>query len=216
MIRVDGLSKSYEIRGGWRTVLRDINLVVKRGQKIGILGLNGSGKSTLIRLLGGTSVPDVGTIERGMTVSWPLALGSGMQGSLTGYDNLKFICRIYGSEIDTVLHFVEEFAELGRYFYEPTKSYSSGMRARLSFAISMAIEFDCYLIDETFSVGDERFRARCYDELIVKRADRSLVLVSHQAETVRDLCDLACVLHEHTLHHFDDVESAYAFYRNNK
>ncbi len=209
-----GVSKSYEVRGGWRTVLHDINLVVERGQKIGVLGLNGAGKSTLIKLLGGISLPNEGTIERGMSISWPLALDGGFQGSLTGYDNLKFICRIYNSDIDTVLPFVEEFAELGKYLYEPAKSYSSGMRSRLGFAISMAIEFDCYLIDETLAVGDERFRARCHDELIVKRADRSLVLVSHQAETIRELCDRACVLHEQTLHHFKDVDSAYAFYRS--
>ena len=214
MIRVNDVSKSYEVRGGWRTVLYDINLVVERGQKIGVLGLNGAGKSTLIKLLGGVSLPDEGTIERGMSISRPLALDGGFQGSLTGYDNLKFICRIYGADIDTVLPFVEEFAELGKYLHEPTKSYSSGMRSRLGFAISMAIEFDCYLIDETLAVGDERFRARCHDELIVKRSDRSLVLVSHQAETIRELCDRACVLHEQTLHHFDDVDSAYAFYRS--
>ncbi len=214
LIRVNGVSKSYEVRGGWRTVLHDINLVVERGQKIGVLGLNGAGKSTLIKLLGGVSLPDEGTIERGMSISWPLALDGGFQGSLTGYDNLKFICRIYGAEINTVLPFVEEFAELGKYLHEPAKSYSSGMRSRLGFAISMAIEFDCYLIDETLAVGDERFRARCHDELIVKRADRSLVLVSHQAETIRELCDRACVLHEQTLHHFDDVDSAYTFYRS--
>jgi capsular polysaccharide transport system ATP-binding protein len=212
-MRVKGVSKSYEVRGGWRTVLNNINLVVERGQKIGILGLNGAGKSTLVKLLGGVSLPDEGTIERGMSISWPLALDGGFQGSLTGYDNLKFICRIYGADIETVLPFVEEFAELGKYLHEPSKSYSSGMRSRLGFAISMAIEFDCYLIDETLAVGDERFRARCHDELVVKRADRSLVLVSHEAETIRELCDRAYVLHEQTLHHFDDVDSAYTFYR---
>lgn len=214
MIRVEAVSKSYEVRGGWRNVLHDINLNVDQGQKIGILGLNGAGKSTLIRLLGGITLPDAGTIERGMSISWPLALDGGFQGSLTGYDNLKFICRIYGADIDTVLPFVEDFAELGKYLYEPAKSYSSGMRSRLGFAISMAIEFDCYLIDETLAVGDERFRARCHEELIVKREDRALVLVSHQAETIRELCDKACVLHEQTLHHFDDIDSAYAFYRS--
>jgi len=214
VIRVQDVSKSYEVRGGWRVVLRNINLVVKQGQKIGVLGLNGSGKSTLIRLLGGISLPDEGMIERAMSISWPLALDGGFQGSLTGYDNLKFICRIYGSDINTVLSFVEEFTELGKYLYEPAKSYSTGMRSRLAFAISMAIEFDCYLIDETLAVGDERFRARCHDELIVKRADRSLVIVSHQAETIRELCDKACVLHEQTLHHFDDVNSAYALYQS--
>ncbi len=214
MIRVEHVSKAYEVRGGHRTVLNDINLSVGRGQKVGILGLNGAGKSTLIRLLGGVTLPDEGTIERGMSISWPLALDGGFQGSLTGYDNLKFICRIYGAEIDTVLPFVQDFAELGKYLYEPAKSYSSGMRSRLGFAISMAIEFDCYLIDETLAVGDERFKARCHEELIVKRADRALVLVSHQADTIRSLCDTACVLHNQQLHHFVDVDEAYTFYRS--
>lgn len=195
-------------------MLHDINLIVEKGQKIGVLGLNGAGKSTLIRLLGGISLPDEGRIERGMRISWPLALDGGFQGSLTGYDNLKFICRIYGADIDKVLPFVEDFAELGKYLYEPAKSYSNGMRSRLGFAISMAIEFDCYLIDESLAVGDERFRARCHDELIVKRADRAFVLVSHQAETIRSLCDTACVLHNQQLHHFGDFDQAYSFYRS--
>ncbi len=214
MIRVTHVSKAYEVRGGSRIVLNDINLSVARGQKVGILGLNGAGKSTLIRVLGGVTLPDEGTVERGMSVSWPLTLDGGFQGSLTGYDNLKFICRIYGADIETVLPFVQEFAELGKYLYEPAKSYSSGMRSRLGFAISMAIEFDSYLIDETFAVGDERFKARCYDELIVKRADRALVLVSHQADTIRSLCDIACVLHNQQMHHFGDVDEAYTFYRS--
>ena len=214
MIRVEGVSKSYEVRGGLRTVLRDINLTVRPGQKVGILGLNGAGKSTFIRLLGGVTLPDEGSIERDMSVSWPLALSGGFQGSLTGYDNLKFICRIYAADISDTLPFVEDFAELGRYLYEPVKSYSSGMRARLAFAISMSFEFDCYLIDEGFSVGDERFTARGHEELIVKRANRAIVLVSHQAETVRKLCDTACVLHEQRLHHFDDLDEAYSYYRS--
>jgi capsular polysaccharide transport system ATP-binding protein len=214
MICVKGVSKSYEVRGGWRNVLQNVNLTVLPGQKLGILGLNGAGKSTLIRLLGGVTLPDEGSIERGMTVSWPLALGGGFQGSLTGYDNLKFVCRIYGADIEVTLPFVENFAELGKYLYEPVKSYSSGMRARLAFAISMSFEFDCYLIDEGFSVGDERFTSRGHEEWIVKRADRAVVLVSHQVETVRKLCDTACVLHERHLHHFDDVDEAYSYYRS--
>jgi capsular polysaccharide transport system ATP-binding protein len=214
MIHVNRVSKAYKVRGGDRIVLDNVNLSVGRGKKVGVLGLNGAGKSTLIRLLGGVTLPDEGTIDRGMSVSWPLALDGGFQGTLTGYDNLKFICRIYGAEIDNVLPFVHDFAELGKYLYEPTKSYSSGMRSRLGFAISMAIEFDCYLIDETLAVGDERFKARCYDELIVKRADRALVIVSHQADIIRSLCDYACVLHNQQLHHFGDVDEAYTFYRS--
>jgi capsular polysaccharide transport system ATP-binding protein len=147
-----------------------------------------------------------------MTISWPLAFAGAFQGSLTGLDNLRFICRIYGKDIDSVLPFVKDFAELDKYFYEPVKIYSSGMRARLAFALSMAIDFDCYLIDEVLAVGDGRFLNRCREELLVKRRDRAMVLVSHSASTIREVCDRASVLHNRTLHHFDDMDEAYEFY----
>lgn len=213
LICAENIAKSYDSRSGPRTVLRDVNLTVDCGQRIGILGLNGSGKSTLIRILAGLIRPDHGTVITHGGVSWPLALDGGFQGSLTGYDNVRFISRIYGRNLYDVLGFVEDFAELGTYLYEPTRSYSAGMRSRLAFAISMAIEFDCYLIDETLAVGDERFKAKCNYELNIKRANRSLVLVSHQADTVRALCDSACVLHENSLHHFVNVSQAYEFYQ---
>jgi capsular polysaccharide transport system ATP-binding protein len=189
-----------------------VNLEISPGLRLGILGRNGAGKSTLINLLGGVDVPDSGKIERSMTMSWPLAFSGAFQGSLTGLDNLRFICRIYDKDIESVLHFVKEFAELGKYFYEPVKSYSAGMRARLAFALSMAIDFDCYLIDEVLAVGDGRFLNRCREELLVKRKDRAMVLVSHQASTVREVCDRASVLHDKKLHHFDDMDEAYEFY----
>ena len=212
MIRVIDLSKAYRTSRGWNSVLENINLDITPGLRVGILGRNGAGKSTLINLLGGIDIPDSGKIERSMTMSWPLAFSGAFQGSLTGLDNLRFICRIYDKEIDCVLPFVEDFAELGKYFYEPVKSYSAGMRARLAFALSMAIDFDCYLIDEVLAVGDGRFLNRCREELLVKRRDRAMILVSHQANTVRDICDRASVLHEKKLHHFDDMDEAYAFY----
>lgn len=212
MIRVTDLSKAYRTRRGWNSVLEHINLEIAPGMRLGILGRNGAGKSTLINLLGGVDVPDSGKIERSMTMSWPLAFAGAFQGSLTGLDNLRFICRVYGKDIDSVLPFVKEFAELEKYFYEPVKTYSAGMRARLAFALSMAIDFDCYLIDEVLAVGDGRFLNRCREELLVKRRDRAMVLVSHQAGTVREVCDCASVLHDKTLHHFDDMDEAYEFY----
>ena len=214
MIRVVNLSKSFRTRHGWSPVLQNINLDIKPGERLGILGRNGAGKSTLINVLGGVAVPDNGRIERKMTVSWPLAFSGAFQGSLTGLDNLKFICRIYNKDMNEALPFVIEFAELGKYFYEPVKTYSAGMRSRLAFALSMAIDFDCYLIDEVLSVGDGRFLNRCREELLVKRRDRAMVLVSHQAGTIREVCDRASVLHNKTLHHFDDMDEAYAFYEN--
>lgn len=212
MIRVIDLSKAYRTSRGWNSVLENLNLEISPGLRLGILGQNGAGKSTLINLLGGVDVPDSGKIERSMTMSWPLAFSGAFQGSLTGLDNLRFICRIYGKDIESVLPFVKEFAELGKYFYEPVKSYSAGMRARLAFALSMAIDFDCYLIDEVLAVGDGRFLNRCREELLVKRKDRAMVLVSHQASTVREVCDRASVLHDKKLHHFDDMDEAYEFY----
>ena len=148
MIQLYNVCKRYGTRGGAVSVFEGINLTVQPGEKLGILGRNGAGKSTLIRLLGGTERPNAGHISRSMTVSWPLAFGGAFQGSLTGLDNLRFICRIHGTSTDDKIPFVQEFSELGRYLYEPVKTYSAGMRARLAFALSMVIEFDCFLIDE--------------------------------------------------------------------
>jgi capsular polysaccharide transport system ATP-binding protein len=137
---------------------------------------------------------------------------TGVQGSMTGMDNVKFICRIYGVDSEDIMVFVENFAELGRYIREPVRSYSSGMKARLSFAISMAIDFDCMLIDEVLAVGDQRFKERCREELLVKRKERAVVLVSHEPGMIREICDSAYVLVEGHLHHFNEVEEAYLFY----
>jgi capsular polysaccharide transport system ATP-binding protein len=215
MIQVSQLTKSYPTRTGLHTVLDDVNLTVHRGQKLGVLGRNGAGKSTLIRILSGAERPTSGHIQRDMSLSWPLAFGGAFQGSLTGVDNLKFICRIYGVDHREKIDYVESFAELGRYMREPVKNYSSGMRARLAFAISMAVEFDCFLIDEVISVGDARFHAKCEEELFQKRKDRAFVIVSHEAHNIREHCDTAAVLHAGRIRVFDDVDAAYEFYREN-
>lgn len=212
MIEIRNLTKQYRTRNGWVTVLNNINLTVQPGEKIGILGRNGSGKSTLIRLISGAEMPTKGNIERSMSVSWPLAFAGGFQGSLTGLDNVRFICRVYNADASTVVPFVEDFAELGNYFKEPLKTYSSGMRARLAFALSMAIEFDCFLIDEVISVGDERFHKKCQTELFEKRHDRAMIIVSHNAHNIRNHCERACVLKDGMLHKFDDIEAAYTYY----
>jgi capsular polysaccharide transport system ATP-binding protein len=196
-------------------VLENVTLQIKPGQKLGILGRNGSGKSTLVRLMGGAEQPDSGTIHRGMRISWPLALSGGFQGSLTGMDNMRFICRVYGESVEDKIPFVEEFSSLGSYLHEPVKSYSSGMRARLAFAISMIIDFDCYLIDEITAVGDDRFRRRCQAELFEKRGDRAMVLVSHVPDFIRAHCDSAGVMKGGKFYAFDQVQAALEFYRGN-
>ncbi|MCA8062689.1 MULTISPECIES: ABC transporter ATP-binding protein [unclassified Burkholderia] len=215
MIELKNIAKDYYTRQGRRRVLEKIDLRVDRGEKIGILGRNGAGKSTLIRLISGAELPSAGMVHRNMSVSWPLAFGGAFQGSLTGMDNLRFICRIYGVNIKDAEPFVQEFSELGYYLREPVKSYSAGMRARLAFALSMAIEFDCFLIDEIIAVGDSRFHAKCHHELFERRADRALIIVSHDAAYIREHCTRAAVLVQGRLRMFDEIEEAYAFYQEN-
>lgn len=212
MIRVENVTKIYPVRGGSRIVLDNINFSLKKGEKIGILGRNGAGKSTLIRLLGGVELPTSGEIIRDMTLSWPLAFGGAFQGSLTGVDNIRFICRIYGVEYDRVYDFVESFAELGKYLQEPVKVYSSGMRARLAFALSLAIDFDCYLIDEVLSVGDANFHKKSHEELFVKRADKSMIIVSHELHNIKEFCSKAALLNKGKLQVYEDLDEAMAIY----
>jgi capsular polysaccharide transport system ATP-binding protein len=212
MIRLLDVNKIYPTGSGPVHVLRDINLTVRPGERIGILGRNGAGKSTLIRLISGAERPTTGMVERGMSVSWPLAFGGAFQGSLTGLDNLRFICRIYGVDPKEKIAFVEDFSELGIYLREPVKTYSSGMRARLAFAISMVVEFDCFLIDEIIAVGDARFHEKCNHELFEKRGDRAMIIVSHNAGYIREHCSRAAVLLGGELHSAPTLDEAFALY----
>lgn len=214
MIVLENLSKVYGTRQGPHVVLDQINLRVEKSQKIGILGRNGAGKSTLIRLISGAEYPTSGSIRRGMSVSWPLAFGGAFHNNLTGFDNLRFICRIYDVEYRSVLPFVEDFTELGAYMREPVLHYSEGMRARLAFALSLAIEFDCFLIDEVIAVGDSRFHEKCGVELFDKRKDRAMILVSHSADTIKSYCESASVLSGGKLRSFESVDEAYAHYQS--
>ena len=212
MIELCDVVKDYPTRSGPVRVLDGINLVIRPGQQLGILGRNGAGKSTMIRLISGTELPTSGTVRRSMSVSWPLAFGAAFQGTLTGYDNLRFICRAYGVDPRQCVDFVEEFSELGIYLREPVKTYSSGMRARLAFAISMTVDFDCYLIDEVIAVGDARFHAKCLTELFEKRAERAKIIVSHDPHYIREHCRNAAVLWGGKLTYFDDLDAAFAHY----
>lgn len=213
MIRVSDVHKIYHTRFGSNHVLNGVSFDLKMGEKLGILGRNGAGKSTLVRLVSGAEPPTAGTIERTMSVSWPLAFGGAFQVNLTGKDNVRFISRIYDQDFERNLAFVEDFAELGPYLKEPVRTYSSGMRARLAFAISMIIEFDCFLIDEVGAVGDARFHERCNYELFGKRCDRAMIVISHDAAYVRDHCNRFAVLHDARLTLYDDFELAYADFK---
>src|SRR5258706_9842741 len=212
MLSVEHVSKVYSTRRGRRLVLDDVSFQLRRGRNLGILGRNGAGKSTLIRLISGAERPTSGHIRRGMRVSWPLAFGGAFQPHLTGLDNLKFVCRVYGVDYKPLVPFVEDFTELGIYFREPVLHYSNGMLTRLAFALSMAIEFDCFLIDEAMVVGDVRFHERCHFELFHKRRDRAFILVTHDANVIKLYCKNACVLHDGHLLPFSSVDAAYDYY----
>lgn len=212
MIVCSNICKSYRHGSGTKRVLEDVNLTVRSGERLALLGRNGAGKTTLIKLIGGVEFPTAGKVYRNMSVSWPLGFSGGFQGSLTGYDNARFIARIYGRDYKDVKVFVEDFTELGHQLKMPVKTYSSGMRARLAFALSLAIEFDCYLIDEIILVGDQNFQRKCHIELFDKRADRSMVLASHSADIVREYCNRAFVIHGGRGTAHDDVNSALEIY----
>jgi capsular polysaccharide transport system ATP-binding protein len=213
MLALESVSKVYATRHGKREIFKDVSFRLARGENLGILGRNGAGKSTLIRLISGAEYPTSGRIVRGMSVSWPLAFSGAFQSHLTGLDNLKFVCRVYGVDHKPLVPFVEEFTELGIYFREPVSHYSNGMLTRLAFALSMAIEFDCFLIDEAMVVGDVRFHERCHIELFHKRKDRAFILVTHDANVIKLYCKNACVLHEGRLLQFPTVEAAYDFHQ---
>lgn len=213
MIRLTNVCKDYPVRGGMRRVLDDINLTIEPGEKVGILGQNGAGKSTLIRLISGSEPQTQGTIERNMSVSWPLAFTGGFAGSLTGADNVRFICRIYGVDFEPRFQFVEDFSELGLYLNEPVHTYSSGMRARLAFAISMTIDFDCFLIDEVMAVGDERFKERCKVELFEKRRDKAMLIVSHSHRYLKGTCDRFLLFREGRIEDHQNFDEVYFRYK---
>ncbi len=174
-ISLEGIVKKYHTPSGAKTVLDGISFSIKKGEKIAVLGRNGAGKSTLVKLIGGVERPTQGKIHRGMSMSWPLAFGGGFEPAMTGLDNIRFIARLYGRPIEETIEAVDDFAELGRNLIMPVKSYSSGMRARLAFALTLAIDFDCLLIDEVISVGDQRFHRKCHDALFVQRKHCSMI-----------------------------------------
>lgn len=212
MIELRGIEKAYRTRHGLRPVIRPTNLVFYRGSNTAVLGLNGAGKSTLLRLIAGVERPDRGKVIKDVTVSSPLGLAGAFNGSLTGAENLKFVCRIYGLDIRETTEFVRDFSELGPYFYEPVASYSSGMRARLMFGLSMAVDFQVYLIDEGLSVGDASFRQKCQDAFAARRSRSDLIMTSHSMSTIRDFCSTAVVIDDGHVVPFQDLDAAEEYY----
>lgn len=213
-IQVSNLTKLYETQIGWRRVLDDVSFSLEPGEKIAVLGRNGAGKSTLVRIIGGVETPSGGTVRRGLFQSWPIAFAGGFEVAMSGFDNIRFIARIYDVPIRETIEKVDDFAELGRLLYLPVKTYSSGMRARLAFALTLAIDFECFLIDEVIAVGDQRFQRKCYDALFVQRVHRAMILVSHDVNIVRQYCDKALVLKSGRGRVFDDLDLALDIYHS--
>jgi capsular polysaccharide transport system ATP-binding protein len=212
MIACENVRKSYSLGRGRKYALRGIDFRIEKGERVGFMGRNGAGKSTLIRLIGGVELPTAGEIVRRMTVSWPLAFAGGFQGSLTGFDNARFIARIYGRDYREIRDYVEDFAEIGHYMKMPVKTYSAGMKARLAFGLSLAIEFDCYLIDEVIAVGDHRFQEKCKRALFENRVDRALILASHSPALIREYCGRAMVLADGHGVMYDQIDAALEAY----
>ena len=212
MIALEHVYKSYPLKEGRNLVLNDVNLRMEEGKNIAILGLNGAGKSTLIRIIGGAEAPDRGRVIRTSRVSWPIGFAGCFHGSLSGRENLRFVSRIYGADIRKVTEYVENFAELGPYLDMPVKTYSSGMRSKLAFGLSMAIQFAFYLIDEAFSVGDAPFRKKAELALKERTSEATLIFVSHSLGAVRQMCDCGAVLNAGILTYYPILEDAIKHY----
>jgi capsular polysaccharide transport system ATP-binding protein len=213
MIELENVFKAYRTHKGMRVILDHVSLRLERGRNIGILGYNGAGKSTLLRILSGVEAPDAGVVRRQGRFSWPLGFAGGFSASLSGEENCRFVARLYGEEVDRVVGFTHEFSELGDYFYMPIKTYSSGMKGRLAFGLSMAIDFDVYLVDELTAVGDARFNGKCKEAFAERRSKSTLIMVSHQQKTIRDFCDTCAVLNDGHLTVYDSMDEAEATYK---
>jgi capsular polysaccharide transport system ATP-binding protein len=220
VIALNGLWKKYhgDTKSDW--VLKNVNLNIPKGVSVGLVGQNGAGKSTLLSLIGGIDTPDKGSVETDCSVSWPIGLSGGFQGSMTGRQNVKFVARLHGGEylVKKVVSYVEEFAELGSAFDRPVRTYSSGMRSRLAFGLSLAIDFDVYLSDEATAVGDAKFKEKATNEFKSRVGSASLIMVSHSEDILRDLCQSGIWMHDGSAFWFPDISDAldaYAEYRNN-
>ena len=207
---VRGLCKRYEGASG--ALFQGLDFDLRDRQRLAILGRNGQGKSTLIKILGGIMPYSGGKIEWPMTSSWPIGFGGGFQGSLTGLDNIRFLSRLYNRDYKDMLARVDDFAELGNALRMQVRHYSSGMRARLAFGLSLAIEFDCYLIDELVAVGDARFQRKCQEELFQNRAHRAFLMASHDTSMLTHYCDRALIIESGQAKMFEDVEEAVDVY----
>ncbi len=206
------VTKVFEGEHGTIRALDGVSFRVGPGERLGILGPNGSGKSTLIKVLSGILAPTTGEVRRGLKLSWPLALGGGFEGQLTGGDNVRFLCRLYDLPLRETFDYVTEFSELGRHMHMPVRFYSDGMRMRLAFSLSLAMDFECYLIDEVILVGDRRFQIKCHDELFGRRSHCGMIMAVHDAGMVKEYCQSALIMKGGRGRLVDDVSMAGRIY----
>ena len=210
MIRFENLSKSFWVNGHRKVVIDNLTAELPSGRSLALLGRNGAGKSTLLQLIGGLMPPDTGRVISEGTLSWPVGFGGSFHRALTGAQNIRFIARIYGVDTDSLIAFVEDFADLGQHFYMPVRSYSSGMRSRLAFGASMGIYFDTYLVDEVTAVGDADFKRKSRAVFRERMKQSSAIMVSHDMQQVRQFCDAGIVLEHGKIAYYDNLEEAIA------
>lgn len=213
MITFDNVFKFYRTPRTLKIVLDHLSFQLNKGTSYGILGVNGAGKSTLMRLMAGTEMPNSGRIHRNVRVSWPLGFAGGLHHALTGRENVQFVARVYRQDIRKAVRFVDDFAEIGAYIDAPFGTYSSGMQQRLAFGLSMAIDFDCYLIDEVMAVGDSRFQKRCQDEFDKRKQYADVVMISHVTDQIQNYCDRGVVLADGKMYFFDAIDEAIEMYK---
>ena len=213
MIRFENLTKGVWVQNEYKAVIDDLSLELPSGRSLALLGRNGAGKSTLLQMIAGTLAPDQGRIVSDGTISWPVGFGGSFHRELTGAQNIRFIARIYGVDADELVAFVEDFAEIGRHFHEPVRSYSSGMRSRLAFGASMGIHFDTYLVDEVTAVGDAWFKNKSRAVFRERMKVSDAILVSHEMGQVRQFCDAGLVLETGKLRFFEDLDEAIALHQ---
>jgi len=213
VIELRNVCKAFKTPRGPNVVLNDVNVTFPALKSVGILGGNGAGKSTLLRILSGAELPDSGEVIRRARLSWPIGFAGGFNGSLSGEENSRFVARIHGEDVDAVVGFTEDFAELGSYFYMPVRTYSSGMRARLAFGLSMAIEFDYYLVDEVTAVGDASFQKKCRKAFATRRERSAVIMVSHNMKTIREYCSTCAILEGGTLRMYESIKEATKHYQ---
>lgn len=207
MIRFENLTKSFWVRGQRKVIIDNLNLTLPTQQRFGLMGLNGAGKSTLMQIIAGTMHPDAGRVVSDGSISWPVGFAGSFHPDLTGAQNVRFLARVYGVDTEALVKFTEDFAELGPHYDAPMRTYSSGMKARLTFGASMGVQFDTYLIDEVTAVGDEAFRRKSREVFLSRTKNASAILVSHEMGQMRNFCDAGIVLHEGQLTYYDDINA---------